>query len=154
MSPGFFIDIPGMGYQNQVWQGQTHSRGAYQHHNSGYERGRYESHEYTDEHYRGRMDDATRNWLIGGTVAQGLAGLIAPDDPDGARVIGSLGQIASSIGLIRDMGTERYDYHNERHTYNQHEQAWNQNAWGQWDNGSSYRVQESYGWQNNPWICW
>lgn len=154
MSPGFYIDIPGMGYQNQVWQGSSHSRGGYHHQNSGFEHNRYESHEYESEHYRGRMDKATQNWLIGGMITQGLAGLIAPNDPDTARMLGTFGQIATGVGVIRDSGRERYDYHRERHVYNENQNVWNQNSWGHWDNGSSYRVQESYGWQNNPWICW
>lgn len=120
-------------------------------HNSGwYDRG-YESH--TVERYQGRMDDATRNWMIGGAVGNIIAGFIAPNDPEAARVIGTLSNVASTVGIIRDAGRERYHY--ENHEYGRESGAWNQSNNG-WYSGSSVQVNNDFGWMNggNPWICY
>lgn len=116
-------------------------------HNSGWSDRSWENH--TVERYEGKRDDATRNWMIGGLVGNFLANSIAQDDPDGARAIGSLANLAFGIGQIRDAGRERYHY--ENHNYGRETNAWNTTQ-EFWSGGSTNNVWETYNY--NPWICY
>lgn len=117
--------------------------------NSGWNDRSWENHSY--ERYSGRRDDATQNWLIGGAVGQLFAGIVAQDDPDAGRAIGNIANIASTIGLIRDSGRERYQY--ENHNYGYETNSWNSSQ-DYWSSGSSNYILEQFGQYGNPWICY
>ena len=117
--------------------------------NSGYNDRRWESHNY--EQYSGRRDDATQNWLIGGLIGTVVANSMYPNDPDGARAIGNLANIATSVGLIRDSGRERYQY--ENHNYGRESNSW-RHSQHQWNGGSSNYILEQFAQYGNPWICY
>ncbi|MEW5820290.1 MAG: hypothetical protein AB1782_08880 [Cyanobacteriota bacterium] len=136
------------GHNVTVYSGSSHA-GQWNNHNAGWYDNQYESHEY--ETYRGKMDDATRNWLVGGAAGQVLANLIAPNDPDAAYTIGTFANLATTIGLIRDSGREQY--HHERHEYGRDQGAWNQSSHG-WYSGSSNTIIDQLGLGNCPWICY
>lgn len=124
----------------------------YRHHqthnyNSGWNDRSYESHHY--EGYSGKRDKATQNWLVGGAVGQLFAGIVAQNDPDAGRAIGNFANMASTIGLIRDTGRERYQH--EYHNYGYETNSWNSSQ-DYWYGGSTDNTWNQYNY--NPWICY
>jgi len=145
MSPNFWPVVP---QTTQVW---TNNSGAvWQNHNSGMYDHRYENHEV--EHYE-RSSNKGNDWLIGGVVGNTIASFVAPDDPDAARAIGTLSNMAMLIGGIKNAG-DREVYHRERHDWGQNRGGWNHTTTGGWHNNSSQVIVQDYGMPSIPYLNW
>lgn len=121
---------------------------------------------YESFSYNHHSDKAAQDWLIGGLVGNMVAGMIAPNDPETARAIGTISNVATGIGIIKDFGNTQNYYHNDY--YNQfYEREMYNNSNRFWNPGSTYNLNNAYGFVDpynygsggcnpgwNPWICY